>query len=475
MVNAVADAKGGDPVPVQVKFQLKSRPDVAQPLDVDIVIVPISGSVDRVVGTVEGEDGLDIVDGGQIPAADRPAEGVSIAHTIRVLPKRDGIFTLSAVLTVDSAGQSNRETYSIPIIAGAGMPDLPAKPATPPLGRVAGHRRQAVRLDALTAPRRRFSRPERPYDRIGRGVTGNPVGGPYDLYRAPRPVLCQTHSPSGRAPIRPRPCRGRRPRWCGPTRGYGGRVRDPVAPAAARPSARAAAAYRQLESRHGDAAAPDQRPVRDHRSRAARHRRVDAPHGGRSARARPRGARAELRAPAGHSRSHQGRRAHGGRGGCHPAPSIPPASACSATTRPRSSVSASICCCPTIAADETIPEALQRLAASAGDTALDLAARELWARRKERRHVPGGDRRQQGAAVAARDVRAVPAGRHRATRVRAGDARERGALPAAGRPRARGDRGAGCRYRALRGRQRQGREALRPGARAAARARARSS
>jgi len=128
-VNAVADPKGGDPVPVQVKFQLRSRPDVAQPLDVDIAIVPVSGSVDRVVGTVEGEDGLDVVDGAQIPAADRPPEGVSIPHIIRVLPKRDGIFTLSAVLTVDSAGQSSRATYSIPIIAGAGMPDLPAKPA----------------------------------------------------------------------------------------------------------------------------------------------------------------------------------------------------------------------------------------------------------------------------------------------------------------------------------------------------------
>ncbi len=37
---------------------------------------------------------------------------------------------------------------------------------------------------------------------------------------------------------------------------------------------------------------------------------------------------------------------------------------------------------PTVATGETIPEALQRFAASAGDTALDLAARELWARRK---------------------------------------------------------------------------------------------
>jgi len=128
MVNAVAEPKGGDPVPVQVKFQLRSRPAVAQPLDVDIAIVPLSGSVDRVAGTVEGEDGLDVVDGDKIPPADRPPEGTPLQHTVRVLPKRDGIFTLSTVLTVDSAGQSNRESYSIPIIAGAGMPDLPAKP-----------------------------------------------------------------------------------------------------------------------------------------------------------------------------------------------------------------------------------------------------------------------------------------------------------------------------------------------------------
>jgi diguanylate cyclase (GGDEF)-like protein/PAS domain S-box-containing protein len=37
---------------------------------------------------------------------------------------------------------------------------------------------------------------------------------------------------------------------------------------------------------------------------------------------------------------------------------------------------------PQIATGETLAEALQRLAASSGDTALDLSARELWARRK---------------------------------------------------------------------------------------------
>src|SRR5580698_3177116 len=38
---------------------------------------------------------------------------------------------------------------------------------------------------------------------------------------------------------------------------------------------------------------------------------------------------------------------------------------------------------PKIADNETVPEALGRLAASLGDTALDLTARELWARRQD--------------------------------------------------------------------------------------------
>jgi len=41
--------------------------------------------------------------------------------------------------------------------------------------------------------------------------------------------------------------------------------------------------------------------------------------------------------------------------------------------------------------------------------ALDLTARELWARRKDGERFPAEIRREQGAAVAARDVRAVPA------------------------------------------------------------------
>jgi hypothetical protein len=120
MVNAVPASKSSA-VPVQVKFDLRQRPGVAQPLDIDLVIVPTSANVDRLSGKVVTDDGLELVDGADIPPTDRPAQGVPISHTIKVLPKRDGIFTFSAVVTVDTGGHSTTETYSMPLIAGAAL------------------------------------------------------------------------------------------------------------------------------------------------------------------------------------------------------------------------------------------------------------------------------------------------------------------------------------------------------------------
>jgi hypothetical protein len=133
MVSAVPDHKSTT-LPVQVKFDLRDRPQVAQPLDIEVVIVPLSGAVDRVSGAIEADAGLDLVDGASIPATDRPAEGVPIEHNLKVLPTRDGIFTFRVTITVDSAGQTSSETFSMPVIAGAGMP-VPPKPAAAPGGK----------------------------------------------------------------------------------------------------------------------------------------------------------------------------------------------------------------------------------------------------------------------------------------------------------------------------------------------------
>src|SRR5262249_41753640 len=112
-----------------------------------LVIVPLSASVDRVSGKVQAEDGLDLVDGADIPTSDRPPEGVPIRHTIKVQPERDGIFMFTAVLAVDAAGQTSTQPFTIPVIAGAGMPDLPAPGSGPTNG-------QASAASAASVPGR---------------------------------------------------------------------------------------------------------------------------------------------------------------------------------------------------------------------------------------------------------------------------------------------------------------------------------
>ena len=130
MVSAVA-ANKPSALPIQVKFELRDRPRVGQPVNLDLAIVPMSAAVDRVSGKVEGEEGVDVVDGAEIAATDRPVEGAPIRQAVKVLPKHEGILTVHALVTVDSAGQTSSETYAIPLIAGDGSTDLPGKAAGP--------------------------------------------------------------------------------------------------------------------------------------------------------------------------------------------------------------------------------------------------------------------------------------------------------------------------------------------------------
>jgi hypothetical protein len=118
MVAAVAASKDSS-ARVSVRFDLRHRPQVAQPLDLDLVILPSAG-LDRVSGKVEAGDGLELVSGADIPPTDRPAEDVPISHSIRVVPKREGVLTLSAIVSSESGGVPSSQTFSVPLIAIAG-------------------------------------------------------------------------------------------------------------------------------------------------------------------------------------------------------------------------------------------------------------------------------------------------------------------------------------------------------------------
>ena len=125
MVAAVSAAKGGPPV--ELKFELRERPRVGQPVDIDIALLPASPNLERVHAVFQAGDGLDLVSGGETAPIEKPQDGVAVHHTIRILPKRDGIFVVSAVVSVDSSNESLSRTFSIPLIAGEGLTELAAK------------------------------------------------------------------------------------------------------------------------------------------------------------------------------------------------------------------------------------------------------------------------------------------------------------------------------------------------------------
>jgi hypothetical protein len=138
MVAAVSLGKAGPPV--ELKFELREAPEVGHPLDVDLALLPDSPGLEHVYAKFQAGEGLELVDGGELATADKPPQGVPIRHTVRVLPKRDGIFTLNATVGVDSETESLTRTFSIPVIAGSGLPELAAKsevaegPAAPATG-----------------------------------------------------------------------------------------------------------------------------------------------------------------------------------------------------------------------------------------------------------------------------------------------------------------------------------------------------
>jgi hypothetical protein len=120
MVGAVAANKPAA-VPVQVRFSLHTRPEVSQPLEIGLALLPTSAAIDRISGEIVTDGALELVEGAQIRATDRPAEGVPIEHTVKVLPKRDGIYTFNAVITVDSGNKTSTESFSMPVIVGEGI------------------------------------------------------------------------------------------------------------------------------------------------------------------------------------------------------------------------------------------------------------------------------------------------------------------------------------------------------------------
>lgn len=117
-VTAVSAGRPG--APIELKFALRKRPEVGEPLEIHFAVVPVV-PLDRVIASFQAGDGLELRAGNQMPRLERPLAGEPVSHVVTIVPKRDGIFHLTAVILAESATSSIARTFTIPIIAGAGI------------------------------------------------------------------------------------------------------------------------------------------------------------------------------------------------------------------------------------------------------------------------------------------------------------------------------------------------------------------
>jgi len=124
-----ATASGGDFVtavgvdrtalPIEVQFALRKRPEVGEPVELDIRVTP-TGPLGRLIMSFHAEDGLAIAGGEAASETDRPAPGIPLSHALTIVAQRDGIYYVKATVLVDVGADSIARTFTIPVIAGAG-------------------------------------------------------------------------------------------------------------------------------------------------------------------------------------------------------------------------------------------------------------------------------------------------------------------------------------------------------------------
>jgi hypothetical protein len=110
-------SSGGSGPPISVKFRLEARPVVGAPATLVLALIPTPGlGISRIHASLRGDDGLQVQSSTDFDVDD-PQDGAVLTENVTVVPQRDGVLSLSAIVVVDYDKTSVARTYVIPLIA----------------------------------------------------------------------------------------------------------------------------------------------------------------------------------------------------------------------------------------------------------------------------------------------------------------------------------------------------------------------
>ena len=110
-----AASQGKSQLPVRLRFELKQRPVIGQPLDVDVAVMPqIDASAADI--QVTGGDGLTVAPEAKQVALPAVEAGQVYRQTVTVTATGDGVLLLGLTVSLKHDEMTDSRAFSIPLI-----------------------------------------------------------------------------------------------------------------------------------------------------------------------------------------------------------------------------------------------------------------------------------------------------------------------------------------------------------------------
>jgi hypothetical protein len=117
MVRGVSPGK--PTAPVELKFNIASKPALGVPLDIDLAVIA-TGSTDSMTLSVQGSEGIEVDATTSLASFPKSQPGALYRHKLRITPRAEGAFSVSVLITmiVPGSGPQSR-SFSIPLLVGS--------------------------------------------------------------------------------------------------------------------------------------------------------------------------------------------------------------------------------------------------------------------------------------------------------------------------------------------------------------------
>jgi hypothetical protein len=117
MVRGVSPGKPS--APVDLKFNIASKPALGVPLDIDLAVIA-TGVVDSMTLSVQGGDGIEVDAATSLASFPKSQAGSLYHHKLRLTPRAEGAFSVNVLITtiVPGSGPQSR-SFSLPLLVGS--------------------------------------------------------------------------------------------------------------------------------------------------------------------------------------------------------------------------------------------------------------------------------------------------------------------------------------------------------------------